>query len=133
MRILLAEHHSQVLKALQTLLKEKTAYILVGEAIDADSLLDQVEKTKPDLVLLAWDLPGRPSAEIIAALNALDPRPKVVVISSKLDVDEAALNAGADAFVRKVDPPKNLLIALRLMQSELEEQAIKQVDKSAKV
>ena len=121
MRILLAEHHRQVLKALKTLLKEKTDYTLVGEATDANHLLDQVEEISPELVLFAWDLPGRPSSEIIAALNALDPRPKVVVISSQLDVEEIAQNAGADVFVSKGDPPHNLLVALQLMQMEINE------------
>ena len=125
MRILLAEHHSQVLKALKTLLREKTDYKLVGEATDAESLLDRVEQIKPELVLFAWDLPGRPSTEIIAALNTLDPRPKVVVISSQLDVEEIAQNAGADVFVSKGDPPHNLLVALQLMQMEINEQKTK--------
>ena len=125
MRILLAEHHSQVLKALRTLLKEKTEYTLVGEAIDTESLLDQAQEISPDLVLFAWDLPGRPSTEIIAALNALDPRPKVVVISGQLDVEEIAHLAGADVFVSKSDPPHNLLDALQLMQMEINEQKTK--------
>ena len=55
----------------------------------------------------------------------------MVVLSSKLDVEEAALDA--DVFVSKGDPPKNLLIALHLMKSEIEEQVTKQVDKSAEV
>ena len=125
MRILLAEHHSQVLEALKTLLKVKTDYTLVGEAIDAESLLDQAQEISPDLVLFAWDLPGRPSTEIIAALNALDPRPKVVVISGQLDVEEIARNAGADVFVSKGDPPYKLLDALQLMQMEINEQKTK--------
>ena len=133
MRILLAEHHSQVLKALQTLLREKTEYTLVGEAINADSLLDQAEKTKPDLVLLAWDLPDRPTAEIIAALNALDSRPKVVVISSQLDLEETALDAGADEFVSKGDPPEKLLVTLCEMQFAVEEQPRVQNDKPDEV
>jgi DNA-binding NarL/FixJ family response regulator len=133
MHILLAEHHSQVLRALQTLLKEQTEYTLVGEATDVESLLDQAEKTKPDLVLLAWELPGRPGAEIIAALNTLDSRPLVIVLSSKLEVKEPALDAGADAFVSKGDPPRKLLIALYEMQVTLEEQATTRVNKVDKV
>lgn len=125
MRILLAEHHSQVLKALKTLLKEKTEYTLVGEAIDTESLLDQAQEISPDLVLFAWDLPGRPTIETIAALNVLDPRPKVVVISSQADIEEIARNAGADVFVSKGDPPRKLLDALQLMQMEINEQKTK--------
>ena len=129
MRILLAEHHNQVLKAMQTLLREKTDYTLVGEAIDTDNLLDQVEKTNPDLVVLAWDLPGRPSADIIATLKTFNPRPTVVVISSQLDLEETALHAGADAFVSKGDPPEKLLVTLHEMQLSVEDQAKKQIDK----
>ena len=124
MRILLAEHHSQVLKALQTMLREKTEYTLVGEATNADNLLQQAGEVNPDLVLFAWDLPGQPSVEIIAALNALTPRPKVVVLSSQLDVEEIALSAGADAFISKGEPPKRLLITLYEMQLELEDQTV---------
>ena len=130
MRILLAEHHSQVLKGLQIFLQQMTEYTVVGEATDADGLLDQAENVSPDLVLFDWELPGRPRADIIAALYALDSRPKVIVLSTKLDVAEAALKAGADLFVSKGDPPAKLLSALRETQLAFDVQAAKRVDET---
>jgi DNA-binding NarL/FixJ family response regulator len=128
MRVLLAEHHRQVLRALQTLLNEKTEYILIGDAADADSLLAQAEAKKPDLVLLDWELPGQPRVDLVADLYALDSRLKVIVISSKLEVQELAIKAGAHAFVSKGDPPQALLDALREMQLTLDVRNPKEAD-----
>jgi DNA-binding NarL/FixJ family response regulator len=58
MRILLAEHHNQVRRALRTLLEEKTGHVLVGEVMDRAALFEQTTLKQPDLVLLDWELPG---------------------------------------------------------------------------
>ena len=57
MRILLAEHHIQVLKALRSLIEEKTGNVLVGEVTDRSELFEQTAKMQPDLVLMDWELP----------------------------------------------------------------------------
>lgn len=112
MRILLAEHHSQVLRALRTLIFEKTEHTLVGEVMDWDCLLKQAKSTTPDLILLDWDLLGENRTDHLADLNALKCPPKLIVLSSQAEVKEKALNAGADAYVSKGEPPEKLLEAL---------------------
>jgi DNA-binding NarL/FixJ family response regulator len=64
------------------------------------------------LVLLDWGLPGLPSKALLPALRALCPHLKVVVLSGRPEARQAALDAGADAFVSKIDPPERLLAAL---------------------
>ena len=46
--------------------------VVVAKAVDGGSLLKGTEAACPDLVLLEWDLPGRPKAELIAALRNLN-------------------------------------------------------------
>lgn len=121
MRILLAEHHIRVLKAMRTLIEEKTGHVLVGEVMDWAELLEQTALTQPDLVLLDWELPGHTRNNIITELHTLDSPPRVVVLSTQIEVKEEALSAGADAFVSKGDPPGKLLEALQVMQIALDE------------
>jgi tRNA A-37 threonylcarbamoyl transferase component Bud32 len=42
----------------------------VDEAPAGNSLLDTVRELRPDLVILAWNAPGRPARDVIAALRA---------------------------------------------------------------
>jgi DNA-binding NarL/FixJ family response regulator len=74
--------------------------------------MTQGEAQRPDLVLLDEDLAGGPMGETISALRRLDFPPAVIAISGRLESEQAALAAGADAFVSKGDPPKRLLIAI---------------------
>ena len=113
MRVLLADHHPSTLWALRSLVGKQQGLTVVGDATEAKSLLTQAEALKPDLVLLDWELPGR-AADLIDVLHAIDPRPKVVAMSSRLETGRAALAAGADAFVSKGDEPDWLLETLHL-------------------
>lgn len=111
MRVLLADHHPSTLWALRSLVGKQKGFTVVGEATEATSLLTQADALKPDLVLLDWGLPGR-AADLIDRLHAIDPRPRVVAMSSRLETGRAALAGGADAFVSKGDEPDWLLETL---------------------
>jgi len=100
--------------------------VLVGEATDVDSLLVEADQHQPDLVLIDWDLAGQPTDQLFATLHALDSQPKLVVLGSDAGMEELAMAAGADAFVSKANPPKQLLITLNTMRLELEERASSQ-------
>ena len=113
MRIILADHHSQVLWALKTTLQEEADFDLIGEAVDAKSLLNLAEKHSVDLILVDIGLPGKLLGDLIATLHALKPKPIVIIMSSKSEDSRMALSAGADAFVSKVDQPEWLMNILR--------------------
>jgi CheY-like chemotaxis protein len=123
MHILLADHHNQLRRALGTLIKIKTENTLVGEATDWQELLSKAVQTQPDVVLMDWELPGLAAKEGLARLQNSRCCPKLIIMSSHFEIKEQALEAGADAFVSKGDPPKNLLVALQNMQISLDEQS----------
>ena len=56
--------------------------------------------------------------ELLADLQMLDLSPKIVVLSVHPEELNAAMAAGADAFVSKTEPPDELLIYLRTMNSK---------------
>ena len=113
MRILLADHHTQSLWALKTTLQEQAEFEVVGDATDADTLLSLAKEHLPDLILLDWELPGKPIEELIADLRSLESKPVVVVMGSKPEYGRQMLKAGADAFTSKVDQPDWLLATLK--------------------
>ncbi|MEJ2263380.1 MAG: response regulator transcription factor [Anaerolineales bacterium] len=120
MRLLLADHHPTVLKALQTRLREEGIFVVVGTASDAKTLKKQAEAQRPDAILLDWELPGRDSQELIAILHKLEPRPRVIAMSSKLEKGRVALAAGADAFISKGEDSNWLIETLQILKSQTE-------------
>jgi DNA-binding NarL/FixJ family response regulator len=108
-RILLADSQSKVRYALRVLLERQAGIHVVGEAIDAGALLDMAEADCPDVVLLAWELPGMPAAQLIATLRGMCPDLIVIALSGRLEARRAALCAEVDGFVSKGEPPERLL------------------------
>lgn len=112
MRILLADDQATVRSALQLLLEENPELDVVGEATEAGELLAQVDMACPDLVLLDWELPGSQAADLLPALRQHLPHLVVIALSGRPEARQSALDAGADAFVSKGDPPERLLATL---------------------
>ena len=120
MRVLVADDQTAVRSALRRLLKEEPGLSSVDEAVRVEGLLVKAMVTRPDLVLLDWELPGLPTVEqtrcrFLDSLRALDTHPKVIALSGRPGARRAALDAGADAFVSKGDPPERLLTAIRMI------------------
>ena len=109
LRILVADRDPRVRAALQTLLLQMSASIAIHECGDIGSLVGQARGFQPHLVLLDWDLICHPAAALLYALQELETRPTVIVLSTRPESEEEALIAGAEAFVSKVDPPDQLL------------------------
>jgi DNA-binding NarL/FixJ family response regulator len=132
MRVFLADDQAKVRSALRLLLEYEPGWRVVGEAAEANSLLSQVEVTQPDLMLLDWELPG-PSvtnaspgsgSRLLSALRAHCPHLRVIVLSGRPEARQAALAAGADAFVSKGDPPEQLLTTLRAIEETIKRPAL---------
>ena len=116
MRILLADNQSHVRFALRVLLERQPGFEVVGEAVAIDDLLSKTKTSHPDLILLDWDLPGLTTIGSIATIKKERPKLFITVISGRLEAQQAALVAGADAFVSKSEPPERLLAAIRNQQ-----------------
>ena len=112
MRVLLADSESNVRYGLRVLLEERSDIEVVGEAADAGDLLAQVKAACPDLALLSWGLPGLAGTDLLPALRGACDDLYVIVLSGRPEARQAVLDAGADAFVSKVEPPERLLAAI---------------------
>ena len=118
MRIILADHHVQPCWAIRTLLEDQPEFEIIGEAADAQHLLELASVNPPDLVLIDAELPDLFIEELITQLHALEPKPIVVAMGSEIESSRKLLKAGADAFVSKGDEPSWLLETLKKFENQ---------------
>jgi DNA-binding NarL/FixJ family response regulator len=118
MRILLADDQPKVRLGLRLLLEQDQGLTVVAEATDAEGLLAHAETAQPDLVLLDWSLQASPGLDLVPALRRLRPDLAVIVLSGLPEAEQDSLEAGADAFVSKADPPEQLLAAIAGVQRD---------------
>ena len=113
LRILLADDNPEIRSALRLLLETRLDLEVITEARDMEHVLAQVEDAHPDLIILDWELPGRPTRERVSVLRALVPGLKIFIINTQPEIQQQVLAEGADAFICKTDPPDKLLKALQ--------------------
>lgn len=109
MRVLLADDRVKVRSALRLYLEQEPGIQIVGEAADTTGLLLAMTNKAPDLVLLDWELPGLPAAQLLRLLRYERPSLKVIAMSSRPEAREAALEARANAFISKGASPERVL------------------------
>lgn len=112
LRVLIADDQADVRYALRTLLQLAPGLDVevVGEVADGGSLLAEIEARQPDVLLLDWKLPG---LRTLAYLRFLYPHTSMIVLSLRAEARQAALDAGADAFVYKGGPVEQLVAAVQ--------------------
>jgi DNA-binding NarL/FixJ family response regulator len=111
-RVLLADDQPQVRSALRLLLEQGAQAEIVAEAATIEDLLNCRPTPTPETILLDWELPGLSLAASLPAIRKAYPQAQIVALSSRPEARQAALQAGADRFVCKGDPPEWLLAAL---------------------
>jgi DNA-binding NarL/FixJ family response regulator len=112
-RVYLADARSEERSALRLLLLDLQLE-MSGEATDWTTTLAQAPTTRSDMLLVDWDLLPSSSGEALGELRKACPAALVIVLISHLDArHQAALSAGADAFISKGETPERLAEHLR--------------------
>jgi DNA-binding NarL/FixJ family response regulator len=113
MRIYLADHERDTLSALKLRLEQEEWLEVVGQATDAEHLLADVQSTQPDLLLVDWNLQGRRVSQLLPDLRRLLPTLLICALSVRPEDRSSVMQAGADDFVSKGDPPEVLMTTVR--------------------
>jgi DNA-binding NarL/FixJ family response regulator len=112
-RVLLAAPQPDVRTALRLLLLDLGMEV-VGEAADWVANLALAPETRPDMLLVDWELISKGSGNTLSQLRAACPAAVVIVLISQLDArQQAALSAGADAFISRGEMPDRVAERLR--------------------
>ena len=119
-RIYLADAKPEERSALRLLILDQKMEV-VGEAADWFTTLVQVPVSRIDILLVDWDLfPNNAPNEALDGLRKACPAALVVVLISHLDArTQAALSAGADAFISKDETPERVAERLRAVAANI--------------
>ncbi|MBE0688016.1 MAG: response regulator [Anaerolineaceae bacterium] len=118
MNILISDSNEEVISALRLVLEQKHGYTISGEAKDLISLFSSITQHCPDAIILDVDIHGlKPFRgdsisgleKLLDTLHQVCPSIYVIALSSQPYLEQNCLQAGADAFACKSDPPDKLL------------------------
>jgi DNA-binding NarL/FixJ family response regulator len=114
-RIMLAEDHKLVRQALRTFLEGESDLELVGETGDGMKVVEQVEKHRPDVLILDLMMPGLNGLEVTRRVRQRFPKTHVLVLSMHQDRGYVvkALQNGASGYVVKHADATDLLHGVR--------------------
>jgi DNA-binding NarL/FixJ family response regulator len=113
MKIGIADPQLRVRFSLRVLLEQQPGWIVAGEAADSVELIEILCRGSPDLLLLDWDLPSLLPDPLLRCLKTQYPELKIIMMSGRQELQQTALQAGADAFASKADSPEKLLALIR--------------------
>lgn len=106
-RVVIVEDYKLTRIGLRSTLNEFENVTVIGEAEDAVSGLEIIQREKPDVVLMDLGLPGMNGLEATMKVKEVSPDTNVVILTSHERGEEvvAALGAGACSYCLKdIDP-----------------------------
>ena len=114
-RIFIADDHPIVRQGLRRIVEADPGMVIAGEAENGAALLDALNATAADLVLLDVSMPGGLFLETLRELRAKHPSIRVLALSVSPEDEWAvrALRAGASGYLTKDHSPDQLLEAIR--------------------
>jgi DNA-binding NarL/FixJ family response regulator len=114
---LLVDDHEVVRLGLKALLDHHAQFDVVGEAATAKEAIEQVNRLRPDIVLMDIRLPGVSGIEACEEVIRQHPETRVVMLTSYAE-DEmlfSAIRAGASGYVLKQIGGEELVHALEVV------------------
>ena len=112
-RVYLADAKPEERSALRLLLNDLKMQV-IGEAADWDTLLVEVPISATDILVVDWDLLPAAPTEALGKLRMACPAALIIILISHMDArQQAAISAGADAFISKGETPER--VAERLL------------------
>jgi DNA-binding NarL/FixJ family response regulator len=114
-RLLIVDDHPAMRAGLTAVLRAEPGMVPLASASSAEDLEPAVQRTKPDVVLLDYHLPGTDGLRLCRRLKRQAPAPAVLLYSAYADASLVipAVLAGADGLLNKSAPAPELFDSLR--------------------
>jgi len=113
-RVILADDHVLVRRGLRRILEENQGLEIDGEVGDGLELLNLLNKTNPDMVILDVSMPNLRGIEAIPEIHRVRQDIKVLILTMHNEEEYLyqAISAGADGYLLKEDAEKELFSAI---------------------
>jgi NarL family two-component system response regulator LiaR len=114
-RVMIVDDHVIVREGLRALLTKSEDLEVVGEASNGQEAIQQIESTKPDVVLMDLVMPEMDGIEAIERITAENENIRILVITtySGDDLVFPAIKAGAHGYLLKDSGSERLVEAIR--------------------
>ena len=116
-RILVADDHPMIRTAIEVLLRD-TSFEVVGTAVTGAQALSEVERLRPEILLVDLEMPEVDGMEVIRRLQPGSGGPKIVILTAAID-DASLMEARAlhvHGMVLKNSDPAYLLDCLEAIR-----------------
>ncbi len=118
-RVLIADDHALVRRALCDRLQREADFVVVGQVSSAAEAVTMAIDSRPDIVLMDIDMFGLDCFDAVRRIRSIRPATGVVFLTSSLcdrHIDQA-LAVNASGFLTKRDPPERIVEAIREVAS----------------
>lgn len=114
-RVLIVDDHPIVRQGLRNLVELADGVEVVGEAADLGPALEAITALRPDVAILDLNLGHASGLELVAHCRGLTPAVGAVVLTMHREEStfQAAVRAGAGAYVLKENASEDVLLAIR--------------------
>ena len=114
-RVVLADDHALVLEGLRALIGAEPDLAVVATATTAGELMDVLRRERADVVVLDLELAGTDGLACLARIRGERIPVRVLVLTAYGDgaTMRAALDAEADGYALKTEPPRHTVDAIR--------------------
>ena len=120
MKILIADDHAVVRRGLRQILTDEYKTLSVGEAQNAQEVLNLVGEQTWDIVVLDISMPGKSGFEVLKELKQICPKTPVLILTTHPEDQYAIrlLKAGAAGYMTKESAPEHLIEAIRKVKKD---------------
>jgi serine/threonine protein kinase/DNA-binding CsgD family transcriptional regulator len=114
LRIILADDHTILRKTLASFLEAHEDFVVVAEAGDGDTALQQTLAILPDVLVLDLNMPGKGGLDVLPEIRKKAPNVKVLVLTGREEdaYIARALRLGAHGYLLKSAEEQELIDAL---------------------
>jgi DNA-binding NarL/FixJ family response regulator len=114
-RVVLADDHPIVRDGLRKLLMLEEDIQIVGEASDGREVLQVVQETEPDVVILDLRMPNLDGLSALQALQQFNKKARVIILTASEDKNEfvQAMKLGCSGIVLKQTAPELIIKSIR--------------------
>lgn len=113
--VLCVDDNTLLIEAVAAMLRSTPGFSFVGHLPSADRLTETARASRPAVVLLDLDMPGKDPFDAIRELSVAAPEVRIIIFSGHVrrDLLDRAIDAGAWGYVSKSDGELALLDGIR--------------------
>lgn len=112
-RVSVVDDDPMICQTMQVIINDYSQHriTVISTSLNANDALAHARQEEPDLVLMDLSMPGCDGIEATRQLKTLPHSPHVLILTSlsPSDTIEKAVEAGAEGFISKTDPPKEII------------------------